>query len=159
MRVAAGASLVTALALAATACGSAASDTPGEVATSIVGSEPVSSQAPATTVPAADADGCADVVAVVVTPDASGYTFSVTVSSTETGWDKYADAWVVKTQAGSVLGERVLTHPHVEEQPFTRSQSGIVIPTGVEEVVVAAHDSVLGFCGDEITVTVEDGGA
>jgi len=93
--------------------------------------------------------GCADVINVVITAQGSGsYRFDVTVRSPDTGWDKYADLWEVRAADGSVLGERVLTHPHVDEQPFTRSQSGISIPTDVPTVTVVARDSVTGFCGD-----------
>jgi len=129
-----------------------------DVATTTV-EVPSSSVATTTSTPTADLSGdeCADVVAVDVRPDGAGFTFDVTVASTETGWDKYADAWVVKTQDGVVLDERILTHPHVEEQPFTRSQSGIVIPDDVTRVVVAARDSVLGFCGEEMTVVIDGG--
>jgi hypothetical protein len=47
---------------------------------------------------------------------------------------------------------RLLLHPHVEEQPFTRSQSGIVIPEGVTRVRVRAHDLVDGYGGHEVVV-------
>jgi hypothetical protein len=98
---------------------------------------------------------CADVVDVVVSAEAGGtYRFDVTVRSPDTGWDKYADLWEVRDPSGRVLGERVLAHPHVEEQPFTRSQSGIEIPAGVTTVVVAARDSVTGFCGASYEVAV-----
>jgi len=102
--------------------------------------------------------GCADVVEVVVTGDgmlADGtptYRFDVTVSSADTGWDKYADRWEVVDAAGAVLGERVLAHPHVDEQPFTRSQTAIAVPGF--EVTVRAHDSVEGFCGETKTVSL-----
>ena len=43
-------------------------------------------------------------------------------------------------------------HPHVDEQPFTRSQRGIVIPPGVTQVRVRAHDLVDGFGGREVLV-------
>jgi hypothetical protein len=131
------------VALVLGACGSGATGTPASEST----------PAPEPTAPPAG-DGCAHVVGVEVTPGASGYTFAVTVSSADTGWDKYADLWVVQAPDGSVLGERVLAHPHVEEQPFTRSQSGIRIPEGITEVTVAARDSVLGFCGDRLTAPV-----
>jgi len=101
-------------------------------------------------------DECAHVVAVEVSGDAAGYVFSVTVASTETGWDKYADLWTVAGLDGTVHGERVLAHPHVEEQPFTRSLGGVSLPAGTTEVVIAARDSVLGFCGDTMIVTLED---
>ena len=54
---------------------------------------------------------------------------------------------------------RLLLHPHENEQPFTRSQSGIVVPDGVTTVTVRAHDLVDGFGGREISVdlTVERG--
>jgi hypothetical protein len=45
----------------------------------------------------------------------------------DTGWDDYADGWRIETPAGEVLGTRVLHHPHVEEQPFTRSLGGVEI--------------------------------
>ena len=96
---------------------------------------------------------CADVVDVVATAEASGsYRFDVTVRSPDTGWDKYADLWEVRAPDGAVLGERVLAHPHVDEQPFTRSQSGISIPAGVSTVTVVARDSVNGFCGQALQV-------
>lgn len=105
---------------------------------------------------AADGDGCADVVGVTTTAtDAGDYRFDVMVSSPDTGWDKYADGWEVRSPSGTVLGFRELTHPHVDEQPFTRSLSGVEIPDDVEFVTVAARDSVEGFCGEEMTVAVE----
>ena len=99
--------------------------------------------------------GCADVVGVELEPEGDGtWTVRVTVSSADTGEEKYADRWEVRDGEGAVLGERILTHPHVDEQPFTRSLSGLEIPESVERVVVLAHDSVAGFCGREMTADV-----
>ena len=100
-----------------------------------------------------EAVGCADVVGVQVTPGSDGYAFDVTVSSADTGWDKYADAWEVRLDDGTVVGTRELAHPHVEEQPFTRSLSDVTVPEGTHTVVVAARDSVEGFCGRTMTAT------
>ncbi len=47
--------------------------------------------------------------------------FDVTLSHPDTGWDHYSDDWHVEGARGEVLGLRVLAHPHVTEQPFTRS--------------------------------------
>ena len=55
---------------------------------------------------------------------------------------------------GDVLGTRVLAHPHVDEQPFTRSLTDVEIPAVVTIVEVAARDSVVGFCGTTATVAV-----
>ena len=97
----------------------------------------------------------ADVVQVVATRAGDGsYSFDVTVASDETGWDKYADRWQVLALDGTVLGTRELAHPHVEEQPFTRSLSGVVVPPGIREVRVRAHDSVEGWGGAEVTVNL-----
>jgi hypothetical protein len=97
----------------------------------------------------------ADVVAVQVIAEAGGtFRFDVTVRSDETGWDKYADRWEVLAPDGTVLGTRVLQHPHVEEQPFTRSLSGVVIPGGVTTLRLRARDSVEGWGGAEMTVPV-----
>lgn len=85
--------------------------------------------------------------------------FEVAVEHPDTGWEDYADGWDVVTPDGTVLKPdpdspftRLLLHPHENEQPFTRSQSGIVIPEGVTTVRVRAHDLVSGFGGREVEV-------
>jgi len=95
------------------------------------------------------------VIAVEVVPEGDGrFAFRTTVRSSDTGWDKYADAWEVVAPDGTVLGTRELLHPHTEEQPFTRSLAAVAVPTGVDRVVVRAHDSVAGWCGVEVTAMV-----
>jgi hypothetical protein len=90
---------------------------------------------------------------------AGTWTFHVTVEHPDTGWEDYADGWDVLTPDGKVLKPdleeaftRTLLHPHVDEQPFTRSQRGIVIPDRVTEVRVRAHDVVDGYGGQEVVV-------
>ncbi len=101
--------------------------------------------------------GGADVVSVRVTPGSDGkYDFSVTVKHADEGWEHYSNSWQVVGADGTVYGERVLLHPHVNEQPFTRSQSGIVIPDGITEVIVRAGDNQHGFSGVEKTVALPD---
>jgi len=96
--------------------------------------------------------GEADVVGVEVSKSSDGaYRFDVTVAHGDEGWDHYADAWDVVTPDGTVLGTRVLHHPHETEQPFTRSTT-VTIPDGVTEVVLRAKDSVHEYGGAEITV-------
>lgn len=73
------------------------------------------------------------------------WTFDVTVAHADEGWDHYADGWEVAADDGVVLGHRTLAHPHVTEQPFTRSLSGVEIPDGVQIVQIRAHDSVHGW--------------
>lgn len=99
------------------------------------------------------AAGEADVVAVTVAREAPGsYRFDVTLRHADAGWDHYANAWEVVGPDGRVLGKRVLLHPHVDQQPFTRSLSGVVIPADVRRVTLRAHDSVHGYGGVELTV-------
>lgn len=50
-----------------------------------------------------------------------GQTVEVTLAHPDTGWAHYADGWEVVSGDGATLGTRVLAHPHVDEQPFTRS--------------------------------------
>ena len=84
------------------------------------------------------------------------YSFDVTVKHADTGWDHYADKWDVLTPDGkTVLGTRTLYHPHVDEQPFTRSLSGVTVPDGVDAVIVRAHDSVHGYGGKELRVDLK----
>ena len=99
--------------------------------------------------------GEADVVGVEVTAEGGGsYRFDVTVEHGDEGWDHYADAWDVVAPDGTVLGTRVLLHPHENEQPFTRSLNGVAVPDGITEVTLRAKDSVHEYGGVEMTVAL-----
>lgn len=92
-----------------------------------------------------------------VTAQRSGnnWSFSVTLSHPDTGWEHYADGWRVLDMDGKELGLRVLYHPHVEEQPFTRSLSGISLPKGTEQVQIQARCLVDGWASDRYTVSLK----
>jgi hypothetical protein len=144
--------IVLAVLLAAGACG-ATSTPPGPALTS-----PPSTESSAH--PETGGMGNADVLYVrAVESSAGDWTFHVTVQHPDTGWEDYADGWDVLAPDGQVLKPdpdspftRLLLHPHENEQPFTRSQSGIVIPAGVSRVRVRAHDLVDGYGGREVWV-------
>lgn len=95
--------------------------------------------------------GEADVVDVQVSGSNGSYNFSVTVRHADEGWEHFANRWEVVGEDGTIYGTRVLAHPHVNEQPFTRSGS-INIPVGVSTVIVRANDSVHGLGGKEIVI-------
>ncbi|WP_316013775.1 hypothetical protein [Roseobacter sp. HKCCA0434] len=76
---------------------------------------------------------------------AGGWSFSVTVSHADEGWDHYADGWEIAGPDGTQFGFRTLHHPHEGEHSFTRSLSGVRIPEGVDEVHVRARDNVHGW--------------
>jgi len=99
--------------------------------------------------------GEADVVKVRSNRSSNGsYHFDVSVAHSDTGWEHYADKWDIVAPDGSILGTRTLLHPHVNEQPFTRSLSGVKIPAELSEVSVRAHDSVHKYGGKEVTVNL-----
>jgi hypothetical protein len=99
--------------------------------------------------------GEADVIAVEVKKQEDQlYAFDVTVSHNDEGWGHYANSWEVVGSDGVVYGTRTLLHPHVDEQPFTRSKSGIKIPTEVKIITVRAHDSVHEYGGAVFTIAV-----
>lgn len=94
--------------------------------------------------------GKADVLKVKVhCPTPESCTFNVTVQHADTGWKHYANQWDVIAPDGKVLASRVLYHPHVDEQPFTRSLSGVRIPRNILQVTVRAQDLVHGWGGKE----------
>ena len=71
--------------------------------------------------------------------------FDVTLKHADAGWDHYANEWQVINADNKILGTRTLYHPHVNEQPFTRSLSGVKIPQGTKSVRVIAKDTVHGL--------------
>lgn len=82
----------------------------------------------------------------------SGWSVHVTLRHEDTGWEHYADAWRVVGSDGTVLGTRTLYHPHETEQPFTRSLSGVAIPSDADIVYVEAHDKVHGWSPQRLPV-------
>lgn len=107
-----------------------------------------------TTGPAGAAD-CPEVLAAeLIEVGAEVFNVNTTVRSLDVDGASFADAWEVRTLDGEVLGVRVLTHAHTNEQPFTRSLSGVDVPVDITEVEVVARDSVRGFCGVGLVVAV-----
>ncbi len=97
--------------------------------------------------------GEADVVNVVMSEGMDGtFNLDVTVKHADTGWDHYANWWRVTTEDGKELGRRVLAHPHVGEQPFTRELYDLKVPKGVSVVIVEAHDKIHEYGGSTVRV-------
>lgn len=69
------------------------------------------------------------------------YRFNVTLEHNDEDWKHFAKAWEVLDLDGNVLGARVLLHPHINEQPFTRSQT-ISIPENINQVTIRADTQV-----------------
>lgn len=99
--------------------------------------------------------GEADVIEVEVGRiSGDTYKFDVTVRHADEGWEHFANKWEITAPDGTVLGTRVLAHPHVEKQPFTRSLSGVKIPENLADVIVRAHDLVHEYGGKTVTVAL-----
>lgn len=99
--------------------------------------------------------GQADVMDVKVHKTSKNtYTFSVTVLHEDTGWKHYATRWEILDADGSLLATRVLHHPHVNEQPFSRSLSGVYISNTIKQITVRAHDSIHKFGGQTFSVNL-----
>ncbi|MEI4262570.1 hypothetical protein [Roseovarius sp. D0-M9] len=82
--------------------------------------------------------------------DEMGWKFSVTIRHGDTGWEHYADAWEVLAEDGTVLATRPLRHPHVDEQPFTRSLHQVMLPDGTRRVYIRAR-CTQGHVSDPLT--------
>lgn len=85
------------------------------------------------------------------------YSLSVTISSPYDSPERYADGWRVLAPNGDVLGKHELMHAHENEQPFTRTQTGLEIPQDVEKVTVEGRDLKNGYGGETVTVQVPSG--
>jgi hypothetical protein len=82
-------------------------------------------------------------------------TFNVTIKHKDTGWKHYANAYEILTMEKKIIAKRVLHHPHVNEQPFTRSISNVQIPKNIKSVIIRAHDSVHKYGGKEVIVNIK----
>jgi hypothetical protein len=95
-------------------------------------------------------------VTAVTTSGSDGrHTLNVTIRSTETGCDQYADWWEVLSTDGELLARRVLAHSHVAENPFTRSGT---VPVNADVTVwVRAHMNHSSYGGMAMTGSVATG--
>lgn len=98
--------------------------------------------------------GEVDVVDVSIESLGGGnFRINATLLHDDTGWDHYANRWDVLDESGKVLGVRELAHPHVNEQPFTRSLR-LSIPDSVLNVTIRANDSVHDTGGKSFSIAV-----
>ena len=99
-----------------------------------------------------------DVLDAQLTRNADGtFTIAVTIASPYDTPQQYADGWRVLAPDGTVLGEHTLLHDHANEQPFTRTQRGVIIPSDVRSVTIEGRDLINGYGGGTVTVAVEEG--
>lgn len=96
--------------------------------------------------------GEVEIMMVVFEHQGGVWQVGVTLHHDDRGWSHYADGWRIVTEDGRALGTRTLYHPHDDEQPFTRSLGGVVIPAGVTVVYVEAHDKVHGWSRQRVRV-------
>lgn len=101
------------------------------------------------------AAGEADVLSATAERTGATWRVTATVTHADEGWEHYADAWRVVAPDGTVLGTRELLHPHVAEQPFTRSLSGVAIPEDVGRIRIEARDNVHGWGGATVELTLD----
>lgn len=83
-----------------------------------------------------------------------GWRFDVTLAHPDTGWEHFADGWEIVDAAGNQIGYRKLMHPHVDEQPFTRSLSSVMLPDGIKTVFIRARCSGDGWASARYEVTL-----
>lgn len=101
--------------------------------------------------------GGADVIDASAMRESNGrYTVSATILHKDEGWKHYVNRFEVLTPDGKLIGARYLGHPHVNEQPFTRSATSVNVPEGINEIRIRAHDNVHGFSGKEFTLKLQD---
>jgi len=96
-----------------------------------------------------------EITQVRVIKEGMGWRFFVTISHGDTGWDHYANGWEVLDAQGNVLGYREMMHPHVAEQPFTRSLGHVMLPDGTREVFVRAKCSLGDTTAEAVRVAID----
>lgn len=93
-----------------------------------------------------------EIVKVVLTKQSGTWRADVTLNHADTGWEHYADAWRLVDEKGSEIGKRTLYHPHVNEQPFTRSLSDLYIDDDKKIIFIEAHDKKHGWSPNKVKI-------
>ncbi len=92
-----------------------------------------------------------EIVNVVLTKHTGAWRADVTLKHADEGWKHYADAWRLVDVKGNEIGKRTLYHPHVNEQPFTRSLSDFHIGNN-KIIFVEAHDLKHGWSPNRVKI-------
>mgnify|MGYP001129214577 CR=1 FL=1 len=95
--------------------------------------------------------GEVEIIDVEFEKSGRGWDVRTTLRHSDAGWDHYADAWRIVSADGQVVGTRILHHPHVNEQPFTRSLH-LTIPRNLHTVYIEARDSKHGWSPQRVEV-------
>jgi len=66
------------------------------------------------------------------------FDIAVTIKHPDTGWEHFANEWVVIVDDEKEVAKRTLYHPHVKEQPFTRYLRDVLIPQDAKSIKVFA---------------------
>jgi len=93
-----------------------------------------------------------EIVNVYLQESENSWRAEVTLKHADTGWEHYADAWRIVDEQDHLIKTRILYHPHVNEQPFTRSLGNIQIPASTSVVYIEAHDKLHGWSKQRIRV-------
>lgn len=96
-----------------------------------------------------------EIVKVELTSKNGTWRADVTLKHADTGWDHYADAWRLVDEKGNEIGKRTLYHPHVNEQPFTRSLSSFHIAEDKKIIFVEAHDKKHGWSPNKVKIDMK----
>lgn len=96
-----------------------------------------------------------EIVKVVLTKHTGTWRADVTLKHADSGWNHYADAWRLVDDKGNEIGKRTLYHPHVNEQPFTRSLSNFHIGDDKKIIFVEAHDKEHGWSPNKVKIDME----
>lgn len=98
-----------------------------------------------------------NVIAAEATKVGNTWTVRATLSSPYDTPDRYADAFRVLTDDGIELGVRILWHDHANEQPFSRSLSGVAVPDDLVWVTIEGRDKTYGWGGQSIRLHLISG--
>ncbi|MDF4204965.1 hypothetical protein PXD56_18500 [Maribacter sp. SA7] len=98
----------------------------------------------------------AQVTEVSISGEPNAYTFNTTISSPDTGCDQYADWWEIIDLEGNLIYRRILTHSHVDEQPFTRSGSNIPLYS-TTEVYIRVHMNTTSYSNAVLKGSIDTG--
>ena len=78
--------------------------------------------------------------------------FKTSVRHNDEGWEHYANGWEIIDTSGNQLWERPLTHPHVNEQPFTRRLCDVQISPETQKLIVRAKCNKHSYGNKTITI-------
>jgi hypothetical protein len=93
-----------------------------------------------------------DVVDAIATEAGGRWTVTVTIAHHDTGWDHFAKGFAVLLPDGTRLAYLEFSHPHIGQDTFAASLTGLRISNDVPFLLIRTRCNLVGWAAEPVQI-------